>query len=146
MLYIIGVDHRIQCKSDICSKKDYDDFIKYSKDAIVEFNIDIVAEEYNEDCLEKYNMSESILQSLAKEMGLTHIFLEPSIKQKIKLGINDFMEKNHKLLTFEIREKYWISKLQNNLNDNIFCVIGSSHKESFTKLLNEKDINYSFEN
>ena len=146
MLYIIGINHGIQIKSNMYYEKDYKDFIEYTKNAIVEFEILIIAEEFNEDCLIRYRISESILKSVSKELSLTHVFIEPRTAKKIELGIDDFMEKNDKQKSFKLREKYWISQIQNHLNENILCFVGSSHKDSFSKLLDEKKIKYIFNN
>ena len=139
MVYLFGLDHRIQFLSTNLPESE---FYKFKEVVIGNLNIldiDIIAEEFNEDCLSKHRISKTVLQEISINKNIEHIFIEPSIKIQNELGIDTLMKMNKKRAAFAMREKHWYSVLMNKFDSNILCFVGSSHIISFSKLLRENN-------
>lgn len=89
MIYLIGVsDHNIQHNGNNCACLTLrNKFSAFLKDKIKEYNIDLLAEEFNKDCLEKSNANIATVQDVAKELKdkglkIEHKFCEMSKKER----------------------------------------------------------------
>jgi hypothetical protein len=133
MVYLVGVDHQVQHNGPPMSQARKDatlDFSTFLKAKAKELNISMLAEEFNEDALKGSQASTATVNEVAKELGLKHLFCDPTYIQRKELGI---YKDNHK------RECFWLSCLEDHLVcEKIIFVCGRDHLESFEAKLVEK--------
>ncbi|HPJ08654.1 MAG TPA: hypothetical protein PLB09_11545, partial [Deltaproteobacteria bacterium] len=112
--------------------------------------------------IEKRGGHDSIARIVSIDLGINHIFCDPTSKEREQLGIPSCkqireslgihiylkpdQDKQIKLLEAEerkywgIREKFWLKSLQNQYFTCCLFILGSSHVQSFKKLLNMNNI------
>ncbi len=174
MIYLVGVDHRIQHDGiESANLNQRKKFIDYLVSTFKELNISIVAEEFNEDSLEYSYAKNSTAKLAVQKNDIKHIYCDPNIKERkeIKIPSEDkickdlgikFIRNNsedeariiqEKRKYYIIRENFWLDKLSDSLHKEILIIIGTDHIKSFKKLLNSKNIpctilnnNWCFEN
>lgn len=160
MIYILSVnEHRYQAinPSNNPYEHEFHDFVlKHVKAK----NIDHLAEEMNDECLQRENgAQESICRKMANDLGKTHTMCEPNTFEKQQIGyvdkswvefvsedetgcnekINVAFTEFHKK-QWHIRENFWLEKLQPHFSDNVLFVCGANHANRFSKLLKSKRI------
>jgi hypothetical protein len=162
MIYLIGVDHKIQHNGNGCADLFLrNKFSAFLKDKIQEYNITLLAEEFNEDCLKNSKANIATIKSVAEESKIEHRFCELSEnerkKRKIlssneiyseKLNIHSYngskpnLNKEQQEIfdeemekSFLQRETEWFCKIRDDLDRNILFVCGSDHIKSFKTLL-----------
>ena len=80
-------------------------------EVIKEFNITILAEEFNDEAKKIWGVSETTLEKFGKAKGIKHRFCEPG------------------------REEVWLSQIEDCKEENMLFVCGDDHFESFGKTL-----------
>lgn len=165
MIYLIGVDHKIQHNGIGCADLSLrNKFSAFLKDKIQEYGITLLAEEFNEDCLK--NLKDiATIKNVAEELKIEHRFCElsenerkvrkilsPSEIYSEKLNIHSYSGLKPNLnkeqgeifdkemeKSFLQRETEWFCKISDCLNTkNILFICGSDHLESFLLLLNSR--------
>lgn len=133
MIYLIGVDHQVQHDGPTMiadRKKAIDEFSIFLQSKATMLRVTVFAEELNEDSLKGSRASKSIVREIAKQLGLKHLFCDPTRAQRKELGIDE---------DIDLRENYWLSRLEDyRAEKNILFVCGSGHLETFRKKLSEK--------
>ena len=168
MIYLIGVDHiKSQWEYQNGSNKKFvSSFTNILRRHVKRLNVTVVAEEFNQECLDQQDVKISTAQRVAEEFCIKHIFCEPPAKERIKLGIlskeeisqqlfhkelwqipDDTLEQqlingNHQKY-FAKREQYWLDKIKDLKEKRILFICGRSHIESFKKLLEEHEFKVS---
>ncbi len=162
MIYLIGVEHKIQYDGSYAkSQQERDKFSIYLKQQVLKLKISLIAEELSEEALRKYKGNNSTAKLVAKELNVIHLFCDPNTNERKLAGIppkeeikneieknipknyihryqlrdektNEEMKKYH-----TIREKFWVEKIKNYLNQGILFICGAEHVQSFEKLLLE---------
>jgi hypothetical protein len=66
----------------------------------------------------------------AEELGIQHLFVEPSFAERERLGITEI---GHPV-DFEKRERYWLKEIMSLKEFPVLFVLGAGHIESFTAL------------
>ena len=167
MIYLIGVDHKIQHDGkNSYNKNKRKAFSDYIVNKVKDLSICLLAEEFNEDALDQSSANESTVRKVAKKIGVDHRFCDPGYEIRRELGIPkreeiisnlDFEDQINKVgLTrkqekevsketkkyFSQREKHWFKKIKDkiDLNINIIFICGSSHIHIFESLLNDEGI------
>jgi hypothetical protein len=137
MLYLIGVDHSVQHDG----RTSYQDpefdrlreaFPELLSQAARKTSAKIIAEENNTDVLKKFSATKSIASAVASEIGIEHLFCEPSIQERAQLGITDIAYPSD----IEKRENFWLEKLKKVKETPILFILGADHVGSFSKLAN----------
>lgn len=82
----------------------------------------LLAEEFNEDALKISRASESTVRGIAKQLGIRHLFCDPTSAQRKELGIGK---------DIDLRENYWLACLNEHRTENILFVCGAGHLETF---------------
>ena len=154
MIYLVGVDHRAQ------RKKREDDFTDCQREfqAVVESGVQsiqagLVAEEDHPDFLSR-DGKDSILLEIATVHGIgdRHQFIDANDAERERIGYRSqfgFGRDRVPAMAHEImhhfpkREKFWLSKLQDTLHEDVLFVCGWGHIESFTALLMKAEVGYS---
>jgi hypothetical protein len=170
MLYIIGVDHLIQYKNSILPVSVFNRFKKFIRETLSECDIHIIAEEFNREYLEEvYSSDEGTLESCSRDCGVRHIYCDPGKREREELGIPYYADIRESVKAdlgisdnyitdlslyrevedetsrrskryWKIRERFWLSKLSDVIDERILFVCGHEHVESFRRILKEKSI------
>jgi hypothetical protein len=159
MIYLLATNHCYQNFPD-------DDFEEDIHKLVDKYKIVNIAEEYSEDAANKYAQEkQSQLSKLSKELNLRHLYCDPGKARRKTLGIPSrddivkklgfdkkiFLNSEEEELVQKGMRKYWGIREQEWLriieeatssNKNTLMVFGAEHKESFSKLLNEKGVKY----
>ncbi len=134
MIYLIGVDHIVQHEGFMDSNKR--GLISEFQSIVREFcairNIQVLAEEFNEESRKINHVDHSVLESIASELSLAHCFLEPDSVERA--------ERNIKSEDHNLREAIWLEKLSPHINSEIIVACGQTHISSFSNKLKEEGI------
>ena len=169
MVYLIGVEHRVQSIArDSSETADQTKYGECLEQAIHSYNIALVAEEYSEDSLTRAQFSnpsvvqEFFTERIAIRAGVKHMLCEPKLKSRFQMGCQG-RERWSELLAelgdtvsddeldplgialeinkeWPIREKYWLDQLKPVIKSEIIFVCGDGHIETFADLLNSQGI------
>ncbi len=134
MLYLIGVDHSVQHDGrtpyqDSKFKMLRDEFPTFLKKVARKVGATIIAEESNEEVLNKFGSTKSVPYIVALEMDIKHRFCEPSIAERKQVGIKSTGEPED----FEKREDFWLKKLVALKGERILFILGADHVHSFSE-------------
>lgn len=116
--------------------------------------IDLIAEELSEEAISVWGATDSTARSLARTLGVNHIFCDPGSEERAALGIYDYKQLKSKLglgrgVTSEqdeyllneekkywpIRERHWLDRILSANAQSCLLIIGASHVEQFCKLI-----------
>lgn len=128
-VYLVGVNHRIQYTNADCGPE-WSAVIRTFEDYIVlkavELKVELLAEEFNQDGIDRSNATGCTVRDAAKRCGKRHLFCEPSMTERQNQGID----------TPDKRELIWLRKLKDSNASSILFVCGDSHLSSFMGKLN----------
>ncbi|MCU0822392.1 MAG: hypothetical protein MUC95_07965 [Spirochaetes bacterium] len=169
MVYIIGVDHLIQYDGPVPEKLRME-FEQYLVDTVRKYDITLIAEEFSiESLTDVYGAKECPARNAAEGCGIGHRFCDPEEKERLELGIpyyfdvkesvkekynirekliidNDLRKRiedetgNIVKSFWNIRERFWINKLADKLNENIIFICGHEHSGRLSYLLENMGI------
>lgn len=135
MYYILGLNHYIQYVNKKVDLAVFTDFVQYISSLVEKENIELIAEEFNEDCLELNHVHRSILQLIGEETSTRHLFMDPVQSMRTHLGIPSGQRDEDLILAHKMREAYWLKLIKQQPEANILLCIGASHVDSFKGLL-----------
>jgi hypothetical protein len=120
-------------------------------------SIDLLAEELSAEALDLWKATGSVVQQLATERLITHIFCDPNSDQRHELGIPNDDELKSKLgygrclkpgqleqfeieerRFWSIREEFWLNRVLAITANKCLFVLGSDHVDSFSMLLSSR--------
>jgi hypothetical protein len=129
LVLLVGVDHRIQYTNLACSPKWRQEILKfanYLKDQCQQHGVQLLAEEFSEEALLSSNATGCTVCDVATELGLPHLFCDPTQSERNTLNVT----------TSDQREQVWLDRLLSAKKDNILFVCGDDHINTFsTKLM-----------
>lgn len=138
MLYLIPVNHGVQYYGGYGNDEDEQArFKKFLIGFVNKNEIDLIAEEFNEDAVEAWNADGATCEDVADECDVEHRFCDPGLEERKELRVAaDDMDGDG----WDVREKYWFSQIKDELYDNetIVFVCGADHVDSFTQLLSDE--------
>lgn len=167
MIYLIGVDHRIQHDGHGSANNDQRLlFSSYLEQEIARLNIQVLAEEFSDYAVRYSVASNSIVRELSYRLGLQHIFCDPDLKERDALdiprekemlqtlGINslrrtdedDLKLKKEKEKYFSIREEFWFERITEVVGKNVLMIIGAEHINTFPLVLEKYGCEYQILN
>lgn len=167
MIYIIGVDHKIQHGGyGQANEAQRLLFYKYLEETVKKLDIRIIAEESNEEVLSMAMVKNCVARDISNKFKIQHIFCEPTKCERRELGIpneNKICEllgidilrlsredkgkiKEKYEEYFPIREKFWFEQISNYRRQKILMIIGSGHTSSFPEILRKNDCDYKIVN
>jgi len=128
---LVGIEHQIQSFNPnfAIPPKDilFHQFKDYLKQTAFEFKVKVLAEEFSTEALEKNYVEKSITKEVADEIGVEHIFCDPTTEEREKYGIDN--------TDTDKREMFWIKRLQQTNNEPILFICGESHLPTFPSKL-----------
>lgn len=155
-VFLLGTNHAPQYlgyKDSFSSE-----FANYVNDIVKTFGIDLIAEEMNEEALEK-EARESTARTVALSTGVKHALCDPDNSERIalkipseeqlktKLGIgramlaNQVTELDNATREFwPIREQEWLRRLKCIESKKCLFILGTEHVQSFTELLSSREV------
>ena len=133
-LLLIGTNHADQMYG--YEPSEYVKFGQYISDLVKSEKSDLLAEEMSRLALHKWGVDKSVLEIVAGQFRICHLFCDPTPEERDELGIprddSDTMDPK--------REGYWLNKLiKQNFSKGIF-VLGEKHIDSFVHLVDMSDI------
>ena len=130
-VYLIGVDHRFQRVGSLGLPPEVThEFACKLKALIREHQICGIAEEMSIDGLGMHRSAGgSVPFFVARDLGLPHLYCDPSRKIQQQLGIASDAE----------RENYWLEQLRTFAEYPCLFILGGTHISSFSRLLDESD-------
>jgi hypothetical protein len=168
MIYLIGVEHRLQSIS--VGGEETPEQIKYRsclERAIEQYDPTVVAEEYCEDGLKMWaylrgTPHEYFTKRITDSKGVKHLPCDTGTEVKCVLGFqgtagwrqqiswldNHESYKNDEFLPealdvikdFALRENYWLEQLRDVLHEDVIFVCGDYHVDTFGQRLHNKGI------
>lgn len=160
MIYLLGVDHKIQHDGPLGPKPERTEaFVDAVTEMIKNLSIEVVVEEYNEDAKREDQITLSVLEKVARAMGVKHVFCEPSLEERKANGIlkegqiikkhgfdelRGLTNEQKAIVEKEVREQFakrealWYSAIEEDIGPNMLCVIGASHVPTFGSLLRKR--------
>ncbi len=129
VIYCVGVDHQVQHNGPTMipeREKAMAQFSLFVESKAKTLNVTLLAEEFNEDAMKDSCASESTVRAIAKQLGIRHLFCDPTRAQRKERGIGK---------DIALRENYWLARLNAHRTENILFVCGADHVETFGKKL-----------
>ena len=126
VVYLIGVDHRIQYTNNTCGpewRQDIKSFEDYLVSKTEEMKIELLAEEFSQENIERNNATGCTVKDAAQRCHKQHLFCDPTKSERESEGIDDD----------DKRENFWLEKLKNSNASVIMFVCGDSHINSFSE-------------
>lgn len=161
MLHIIGTGHHYQFGSSVrfgnyrCSAEDQNAFARLLRDLATSCVADVLAEELNPQALEEVGKTTSVMQLVAAELAIPHLFCEPDRTERAKLGIRDeneirvssFPNDLHESVVQSLlaeswrrREQEWLRRLVGARSKNVVFVCGSEHISTFVAFAQQQGV------
>lgn len=160
MIYLIGTKHEFQHNGHGgIDGRPKEKFISCLENEIKAHGIFLVAEEFNEEALQKSNATISILLHIAEKFKIKHLFCDPNTEERKIIGIpsgeeikgrlnikspvyensvDDNRIKEERRKYYPARENFWFEKIQIYLNKPMIFLCGFDHLENFKLLLDNK--------
>jgi hypothetical protein len=151
VLLIVGTDHNFQTGGSEFTLEQHSAFIEFIKDKVVLHNAVAICEEENLQALAAKSLTQSVLEPLALQLGLSHGYCDPNLDQRAAIGI--WQENAIRIQAWqqgrhigddevarklnesnELRENYWIQKLLELDTWPVLFVCGATHVASFVNL------------
>jgi hypothetical protein len=128
-VYLIGVDHRYQRVGSLGLPQEVThEFACKLEEVVREHQIRGIAEEMSIDGLGMHRAAGgSVPFFVAREVGLPHLYCDPSREIQQRLGIVSDAE----------WENYWLTQLRTFGGYPCLFILGANHSSSFSRLLNE---------
>ncbi len=132
-------------------------------------NISLIAEEMSLAALRAYGARDSVARSVATKLKIEHRFCDPDREQRKSLGLTiDMYDRDiiasrlgirrdvaewtpedvarvgeEKKKSFHIREKFWLERIIEKIDQSIIFICGEEHTSSFTTILGGNNISSS---
>jgi hypothetical protein len=147
-LHIIGTGHHYQFGNGTtfggfqCTQACEDAFLSMLRICAVETASSLLAEELNVQAMHEAGCVASLLQVVARDLFLPHLFLEPDRAERVRLGISDenqllmsawpqkLEQSEYDRLVEEScsrREDEWIRRLRRLPASNTLVICGAAH-------------------
>lgn len=166
MVYIVGVNHLVQYNGPVPEKL-RTEFEQNLADLINKLKIKLLAEEFSEESLrDVYGASECTCRNAAVSCGIEHRFCDPEERERDRLGIPYYFDIREsvkrkynisdKIISdinlkkkvedearavaksfWEARERFWVERIADRINENILFVCGHEHTDRLLNLLND---------
>ena len=153
-IYIVGTNHELQHTARPkrgASKKVQmrrRDLQVYLRELVARNDLTLIAEEFSQQILD-IKGAESIAKAVADQLGIEHLFCDPGVDDRVKIGLPTHGTEDcvpaEKERFDRIRENYWLNCLADVLDRDILFVCGSDHVHKFCELLSNKGITSTLE-
>jgi len=141
-LYIIGTDHKHQfgpCTVFNTTEQACKTFALYLKEQCQSLSIRTLAEEMSIDARKKWDLSQTVPESVAFDLDLEHADCDPDEEERSHLGIQGEGAIKMKNIQHDNdkREYEWIRRLSQLQNLPVLFVCGYDHPSSLLKKARE---------
>jgi hypothetical protein len=159
-VYLLGTNHRHQVIG--CPEGSYVQFSELLRSEVHQHRLQAIAEELNAEAIQLWHGTDSVAREVSQVLGIRHLYCDPTSVERKALGIPSLQQlktkfgygralnhiQNEHLAVeqetyWSLREAHWLSCLKPLLSLNFLFVIGSSHMQSFAKLLEREQIGYT---
>ncbi len=155
-LYIVGTHHKHQlgpCSAFDPRGQSCDALAAYLKRLCHKLGIKTVAEEMCSDARQKWNILQTIPQSVAHDLGISHADCGPTEDQRDALGIrnenlvmmdgqmheeSDATIQQYIRAEYDKREVEWFRRLAKLPHEPVLFVCGAAHSKSFADKTKER--------
>ena len=160
-LFLIGTCHCYQYGAGAswgksrCTSPQESAFRQFVRSSVLRLNAKVIAEELNAEFVLEVGKSASVLQVLAAEIPLPHLYCDPNRSERATLGIRDENSiRNTAIIDgepefevqrllqeqFLVRETEWLRRLEGSGVWPVLFVCGTDHVPSFAALLTESAV------
>ena len=149
-LYIVGTNHPLQCGASSCSSASIVEFRNEIHRICEDRNIRRIAEEMNQEGLERQDVLSTVARCVAGALGIEHQYVDLTAAERVSLGLNDapfvanFMylkssthnvfKKRLAALVADVRERIWITRILSTGSWPTLFICGADHSQSVKKL------------
>jgi hypothetical protein len=170
LLYLIGVNHAVQFRSQLFSesgsvRKKREAFKAHVAEMIDELDIEVLAEEFSDEGKKESETREFVkdlakavhepfdweterqqfdweteLQKFSKAKGIEHRFCDPDSSERKALGIEVDPRKETEA-DWRKREQVWLSRIADCKDRRVLFVCGDNHYDAFAELLESNGFN-----
>lgn len=153
-IFLVGVNHAHQIFKASCPVGRPWEFLENLRQFALTTGCNALGEEMSEAALPEMGANGSVTAKLAEELGMPHMFCDPSRPEREELAIPseaqlrmllnlgrvlnrteqnrlDWEGRKH----WPVREAFWLRKLRELGSSRVLFVLGSDHVETFTTLL-----------
>ena len=120
-------------------------FEKYLLEYCQQEQIDLIAEELNDEAIIKRKAEDSVARHVARQLNVRHLFCDPDSGQRRALGIPSFREilaglgphpdidlaEAKERDAWPLRERVWLDRLREIPFNACVMILGSQHVKSF---------------
>jgi hypothetical protein len=152
---ILGTDHGFQTRDSKFTEPQHKQFATYVVKTARDHCVVGLAEEYSLDNLADDEITETTIQTFARELGLKHRFCDPDMKTRAELSIRQ--ENQIRVSVFpkqltevevqrrleeslRARERYWLSELVEFNTWPVIFICGADHSLPFLNLLRTNNL------
>jgi hypothetical protein len=154
-IYIIGTDHKYQHKSPEFSQLQHEGFEKYIGQIILEKSIALLAEENCEQAVKENDLTESVIQCLARQYAIQHLFCELDRKTRSEndmgpednirisgLMNNESTDKIEQAVekSYRNREAHWLRCILQKAVWPALFICGANHSIQFQQLVSRNNV------
>jgi hypothetical protein len=149
---IIGTHHPIQLEGNV-EKSGQDEFVALIEQVVHLLGIELIAEEMSEEGLDGTNCSTA--SKVALELGIEHLFCDPTTEERRALGIADVgrikafaamglrraeSASEQIKAAYSRREREWLRRIEEAKTWPVLFVCGADHVEPFRRLCSESGL------
>ena len=124
LAFLVGVDHELQyLRSDLLDYKGeaVENLRKHLTESVHALQVKHLAEEFSTEACDLNRVSASVAQLVARDLGITHLFCDPTTEERRRYGIT----------SHDDRECFWLQRLLTIKPTRLLFVCGDSHLETF---------------
>ncbi len=155
MNFLIGLNHGYQLEG--YDEYDWKSFYKYLLGHAVDLEVDLLAEELNEEGVKRYKAKGSVARRISVERDIDHLFIDPDSVERKQLEVKGWKEIVDELgygpvLTkaqsrdvkqiqnkhWDKRERIWLERLLKIEYEKCILIIGADHVDRVRTLMTKQ--------
>jgi hypothetical protein len=155
MVLILGTDHRFQMRCPDFTEFQHQQFVSYVVATARAYKVAAIIEENNPQAVAEANVAESTIRTIARDLGIKHLYCDPDretrtalgIRQENEIRISGFLEGAIESViqqrvdeSMRIRERYWLARLQQFNTWPTLFICGANHALPFLDLLRKEKV------
>lgn len=123
MIYLIGVDHKVQTRENMNSVKEAEinKYLNHLEEQIKKYGINFIAEEFNAEQLQMRGMNKTTTKEIAEKLNISHRLCDPTSKEVSRENTN----------IHDLKEEHWLNKILDIKNSQAIFVCGGEHVDTF---------------
>jgi tRNA U55 pseudouridine synthase TruB len=150
-IYIVGTNHPLQCGSKDVPKQKVSLYEAELRRILEKYNIRRISEEISPEGLERYKVTETVAQKIAKELDIPSQDVDLTRIERSNFSLDDaILFTSMEALTSQnvdhlregidelvdgVRERVWVARVLSNKEWPVLFICGSNHSMSIRKLI-----------